>query len=263
MFITSTMGIVDFLKPSTNASDSLPDLIAHEDWKLVVMESKMHPRNASVWALRKRFFDGEHDSRNLPIHQACALCPPKEVIHALYECYPQGVKTGEDTFKRLPLHIACQTNASVETIEALIRYYPEGTRCKDTIGRLPIHYACAHDAPLNVLELLLRTFPASAGCGDNNGWLPIHVACRRGSPVGSIRLLLDWLPQSADMATKKGSTPVMCARKGGNDRRHEDIVEFIEDYIKNRSLSSGKLRDAVLSPGMTEIRHRNVHARGA
>ena len=256
------MGFKDILTPknTNNASAALPDLISHEDWQLVLMEAKMLPRDASKWTVREGFFDGEHSSRVLPIHMAVALQCPPEVVDCLTECYPAGIRMREEAFQRLPLHIACQTNAPIETIEALIHHYPEATRQKDSIGRLPIHYACSHDAPSAVIEILLREFPASAGCGDDNGWLPIHVACRRGANLYVVERLLDCLPQSADMATNKGSTPIICARKGD----HEDIAQFLEDYIQRQS--SSKKFDAfapVGLPAMSTVHHRVVHARGA
>lgn len=263
------MGFKDLLTPnsSNNASAALVDLISHEDWQLVLMESKMWPRDAAKWTVREGFFDGEHDSRVLPIHMACALQCPPDVVDALVECYPQGVRLREEAFQRTPLHVACQTNAPVETIEALIHHYPEACRVKDSIGRLPIHYACSHDAPSSVIEILLREFPASAGCGDDNGWMPLHVACRRGVSLYVIERLLDCLPQSADMATNKGSTPLICARKGGRSKRHEDIVEYLEDYIQRQSEPrEEKKTEAFMPMGMpasATIHHRNVHARGA
>eukprot|EP01082_Thalassiosira_pseudonana_P004616 g4480.t1.1.5e174189 g4480 g4480.t1 contig15:1110086-1110844(-) len=188
------MGIKDFLRNNNSASLALVDLISHEDWKLVEFECKTYPRDCAKWTLLEGFFDGEYDSTVLPLHQACALRPPREIVKLLISCYPEGLRMREETFHRLPLHIACLTNAPLEAIEALIHVYPEATRCKDSIGRLPIHYACAHDVPFGVIDLLLRTFPASAGCGDNNGWLPLHVASRRGLPIYIIQQLLDCFP---------------------------------------------------------------------
>ncbi|KAL9188529.1 hypothetical protein ACHAXT_006907 [Thalassiosira profunda] len=263
------MGFKDLLQPRADrsASAALPDLISHEDWQLVLMECKMWPRDASTWTVREGFFDGEHDSRVLPIHQACALQCPPEVVDALVDCYPRGVEMREEAFKRTPLHVACQTNAPVETIEALIHHCPQACRVKDCIGRLPIHYACSHDAPSSVIEILLREFPASAGCGDDNGWLPLHVACRRGASLYVVERLLDCLPQSADMATNKGSTPLVCARKGGHSRRHEDIVEYLEAYIQRQSSAEEKkvedFTTRMSMPATATIHHRNVHARGA
>ena len=244
------MGFQDLLKSKNNsASAALPDLINHEDWQLVLMETKMWPKDAAKWTVRTGFFDGEHDSRVLPIHMACALQCPPEVIHALVDCHPMGVHMREEAFQRLPLHVACQTNASIETIEALIHHYPEAARVKDCIGRLPIHYACSHNLQSAVIDILLREFPASAGCGDDNGWMPIHVACRRGVSLYVVERLLDCLPQSVDMATNKGSTPIICARKGDNSQQHKDVIEFLE-----------LLHHLIEPPGLV---HKQVHGASA
>ena len=130
------MGLQDLIKTRRNnpASAALPDLIAHEDWQLVMMEVKMWPSLASKWTIREGFFDGEHTSNVLPLHMAVALQCTPEVIDTLVKAYPSGIHMREEAFHRVPLHVACQTNAPLETIEALIHYYPEATRVKDSIG---------------------------------------------------------------------------------------------------------------------------------
>ena len=247
---------------------SLSDLISHEDWNLVYMylNSGYSYLSASKWTLVPGFFDGLFDSHVLPIHQACALCPPKEVTERLSRCYPEGLRLKEDAFSRIPLHIACLTKASKDVIQFLLENYPEGARCKDSIGRLPIHYACAHDVEEEVIEMLLHSFPASAGCADNSGWLPLHVACRRGLSVNVIRQLINCFPPAVDMHTKKGSTALMCAQKGGVERNHLDIVELLnEELMKQSNIGWGNKLDEtqVLSTGICTLRHRNVHAKGA
>ncbi|KAL7441079.1 hypothetical protein ACHAXM_007961 [Skeletonema potamos] len=256
------MGI---FRQKNSASAALPDLINHEDWKLVMMECKMCPMDATKWSVREGFFDGEITSRVLPIHQACALMAPREVIETLVKCYPQGIRMKESAFKRTPLHIACQTKAPIETIEALMHYYPEATRIQDSLGRLPIHYACAHDVPSSILDLLLREYPESAKIGDQNGWLPLHVACRRGVSLYELELLLDCYPQSAEVMTDKGSSPIMCAQKG-KSKHHEDMVQYLEDYIKRSEKSEKDLLSFdTWEPvqKLSTIHHRNIAAKGA
>lgn len=250
---------------------TLSDLISHEDWNLVTMylNSSYAHTASSQWTTIPGFFDGEFDSRVLPIHQACALRPPPEVIDKLSRLYPEGLKRREGAFQRLPLHIACLTSAPVHVVSSLIRNYPEGTRGKDSIGRLAIHYACAHDVEEEVIDLLLGSFPASAGCGDDNGWLPLHVACRRGLSVRIVRKLIDCFPPSVDMPTKKGSTPLSCAQKGGSGRNHLEVIDLLkEELMKQSNIGWGtqKLEDSnspVLTAGMSTLRHRHVHAKGA
>ncbi|KAL3793837.1 hypothetical protein ACHAWO_012706 [Cyclotella atomus] len=261
------MTFQSLLHPSIGTTD-LVELLSHEDWTLVNMYLKSsYARSAATrWTTIRGFFDGEFDSRVLPIHQACALRPPKEVVDQLARCYQEGLKLKEDAFNRLPLHIACLTSAPVEVVESLLRNYPEGARCKDSIGRLPIHYACAHDVEEEVIVMLLRAFPASAGCGDNNGWLPLHVACRRGLSVNVVRQLIHCFPPSIDMPTKKGSTALMCARKGGTDRKHLDVVDLLnEELMKQSNIGWGKKveDENQVAIGLCTLRHRHVHAKGA
>lgn len=260
-----TMGI---FRQNNTASAALADLISHEDWKLVMMECKACPRDATKWSVREGFFDGEITSKVLPIHQASALMAPREVIETLVKCYPQGIKMKESAFHRTALHIACQTNAPIETIEALVHFYPEATRIQDSLGRLPIHYACAHEAPSAILELLLREFPESCKVGDQNGWLPLHVACRRGVTLYELELLLDNYPLSAVMLTDKGSSPIMCARKVKSSK-HEDMVQYLEDYIKRSEQTEKNEKDLISFDSwepphkLSTIHHRNVVAKGA
>ena len=246
-------------------SHELSELISHEDWNLVMMylQSNNYRGAASKWITIPGFFDGEFDSRVLPIHHACALRPPKEALDKLIRCYPDGLKMKENAFNRLPLHIACLTSAPVEMVETLIKNYPEAAMHKDCIGRLPIHYACAHDVEKDVISILLRAFPASAGCADNNGWLPIHVACRRGLSVDVVRQLIKCFPPSVEMPTKKGSTAMSCAQRGGT----RDLIDVLNEELMGQSNDpwGKKLDDPQKEVGLSTsgLRHRHVHANGA
>lgn len=160
-------------EPSGLSSFSLMDLILREDWKLAEMEIRESPGEVKQWVHQEGFFDGEHASNVLPIHQACALRPTKEMIESLYDAYPESISACETTFKRSPLHIACQTGATLEIIQTLLDLYSDAARIKDTLGRLPIHYACSHGASEQIVAALLKAFGGSAACSDKNGWLPL------------------------------------------------------------------------------------------
>eukprot|EP00957_Ditylum_brightwellii_P067156 5097393-Ditylum_brightwellii.AAC.1 len=89
-----------------SGSNKINRYILSEDWSAVKSRCEMHPREAAVWTKRVGFFDGEHESRILPIHQACALHAPKDVIDALIKAYPKGVQALETSFMRNTLHVA-------------------------------------------------------------------------------------------------------------------------------------------------------------
>uniref|UniRef100_A0A7S2ICF1 Uncharacterized protein n=2 Tax=Helicotheca tamesis TaxID=374047 RepID=A0A7S2ICF1_9STRA len=215
-----------------SSSASLMHLIQGEDWKLATMECRMNPKEAAMWSTQPGFFDGIHDARILPIHQACALQPPPEVIEALIECHPAGIRSKESGFDRLPLHVACQTSAGADIIRVLLSYNGEASRTKDCLGRLPLHYACSHRATPEVISLLLDSFPAAAGVEDKNGWIALHVACRFAADPDVVRQLLEILPGATMIKTLKGSTALSLAKKV-KDGSTDEIIKVLEEAMKD------------------------------
>lgn len=207
------------------------DLIMKEDWKLAAMMSLIHPTEARTWFFRPGFFAGKYDSKVLPIHQACALRPPRSFVETLYQVYPEGFSLLEDKFGRTPLHIACQTDASLETIKTLLEVNVEAAKAKDKPGRTPLHYAYLHKAPAEVVEVLLQAFPESIRCADENGWLPIHVASKNCTDPKVLRLLIGQDPTSLKITTDKGSTPLMLAKKS----KHEEVANLIKQLEGTRN----------------------------
>lgn len=66
-----------------------------------------------------------------------------------------------------------------------------------------------------------------------------HVACRFGDDDEVIRLLVDAFPASLKVKTLKGNTPLSCAKKVV-DRKHEHVVELLENMIKEGSQRAQK-----------------------
>lgn len=228
-------------------------------------ECEMHPREARIWSTRVGFFDGEHDSHVLPIHQACALRPTPDFIDVLVQAYPQGVQAKETSFKRLPIHIAVQSSASVDVVTVLLSFYPEGAQVRDTLGRIPLHYACSNGASLDVVESLLAAHPRSASCRDLHGWLPIHVACHFGASSDVIRRLLDSYPDCIKERTEKGSTPLKLVQKI-NCKDKDEIVNILEErawkyWEEPMAHISRSSADATSSSnGIPSIRRRSLGA---
>eukprot|EP00568_Trieres_chinensis_P016612 CAMPEP_0183320058 /NCGR_PEP_ID=MMETSP0160_2-20130417/65282_1 /TAXON_ID=2839 ORGANISM="Odontella Sinensis, Strain Grunow 1884" /NCGR_SAMPLE_ID=MMETSP0160_2 /ASSEMBLY_ACC=CAM_ASM_000250 /LENGTH=266 /DNA_ID=CAMNT_0025486667 /DNA_START=157 /DNA_END=955 /DNA_ORIENTATION=- len=206
----------------------LTNSIIKEDWSAVKTHCELHPRDAKVWTKRVGFFDGEHESQVLPIHQAVALYAPRDVIERIATTYPEGVRSKETAFKRLPVHIACQSGASADVVSALLSFYPEGAQVKDTLGRLPIHYACSNGASAEVVEALLAAYLWAAAAQDIHSWLPIHVACHFGASTEVVRALLNAFPDSIQARTEKGSTPLKLIQKI-NCKNKEEILSLLED----------------------------------
>lgn len=240
-------------------SFSLTELIRNEDWKLAMMA--INPKSASQWTHVAGFFDGEHDSKVLPIHHACALHPPKEVIDKLYEAYPEGFHSKESAYQRLPLHVACQSDASASAIQALLECDVTAAQCKDSLGRVPLHYACSHGAPVEVVAVMLQAFPASAGCVDKRGWLPLHVACRFGDNESVIRLLIKELPASLYTTTKRGTTPLMCAKKVADSPKHQAVVNVLESFMTKAVFADSVMKQHSSPRALLAHQHNGMRQR--
>lgn len=209
-------------------------LLFEEDWQSAITEIECHPHEAKVWSTRPGFFDGDHESNVLPIHVACSVHAPLEVVTAIVQAYPECVQIVESAFKRLPLHVACQFAARSGVIEYLIDQYKAGTMETDILGRLPLHYACSNGASLNVVRALLNVNTAATLYSDLNGWMPLHVAVHFGAETAVIKELLDVSPPSiVNMKTKKGNTAMCLARKI-TWKNKEEVLALL-DHVKQGS----------------------------
>mmetsp|Transcript_14100 Transcript_14100/g.29659 ORF Transcript_14100/g.29659 Transcript_14100/m.29659 type:complete len:305 (+) Transcript_14100:117-1031(+) len=203
-------------------------LLFEEDWVSAITEIECHPNETKLWTTHPGFFDGDHESHVLPIHVACSLHAPVEVIRAIVRAHPQCVSLAESSFKRLPLHIACQFAARIDVIEYLSQMYASGTMAADLLGRLPLHYACSNGAPLDVVDALIKVNPSSVLYADYNGWIPLHVAVHFGAGTVVVKTLVDQMPpMSAETSkTKKGSTALKLAQKVKTKNR-EEVVRLL------------------------------------
>ena len=198
-----------------------------EDWQSAITEIECHPLESQMWSARAGFFDGDHESRVLPIHVACSLHAPLEVVRAIVDAYPGCLRVKESSFKRLPIHVACQFAAPVDVIEYLAQEYVAGTLEPDILGRLPIHYACSNGAPMDVVQTLLRVNPASTLYVDFNGWLPLHVAVHFGASTEVVQEMIRLCPAAVAMKTKKSSTALSLAEKVKTKNR-EEVIEMLK-----------------------------------
>jgi hypothetical protein len=108
------------LRPHINFSrgrNKLNLLLFEEDWQSAIAEIECHPHETKIWSARPGFFDGDHESNVLPIHVACSVHAPIEVIKAIVEAHPEGVQAIESAFKRLPIHVACQFAARADVVD--------------------------------------------------------------------------------------------------------------------------------------------------
>ena len=194
-----------------HACSKLFELILQQDWDDVLFRLEIHPKEASQW--ENVGFDGEHETRVLPFHEACTLNAPLRVIEMLLNAYPEATHKKDLYFHRLPLHFACINCASPEVIRMLVTSYPDGAKVQDSLGRVPLHYAVFSHDSAEIIECLNEAFPDGPQVMDYKGWIPLHVACRHGSAANVLTAILKAYPRGVNNRTYGGMTPYECALK--------------------------------------------------
>jgi ankyrin repeat protein len=132
---------------------ALHDACEHQDTETVLTRTKYNADEA--------YCLDDHDST--PLHIACWGNPPQEVVRALIEVYPQGLKK-KDVHGDTPLHIAVSNPATrIELIQALVEAEPAAASIANREGLMPLHAACRY-SPSNdeIISLLLETYPSAA-----------------------------------------------------------------------------------------------------
>ena len=195
---------------SLKTSD-LSKALSSEDWERAMGLVRSKPETARTWNGRPGFFEGIKHSEVLPIHEACANSEaPLELVEAIIQAYPDGLRLKESAYKRLPLHIACRKNANFGVVSLLIETFADGALIADTLGRLPLHYALSNGADEDIVQTVLRQTPGAARGTDRRGWLPLHVACSVGASTNVIRMILEAYPEGTVIRTNRGTSVERC-----------------------------------------------------
>jgi ankyrin repeat protein len=196
-------------------------LILKKDWKSAMKRAIAFPDEASTWIVTKGF---NGNLRFLPLHKACVLQPPENVITTLMNAYMDGVHD-KDQDGWLPIHCACFYGAGDSVISTLLNANAKGAQSKDDEGRLPLHYACLKGATQGVIDVVLATYMKGVMCKDDEGRLPVHHACSKGAPESVIDALLKASPKSAQSKDDQGRLPLHHAcRKNASERVIRTLV---------------------------------------
>mmetsp|Transcript_1349 Transcript_1349/g.1934 ORF Transcript_1349/g.1934 Transcript_1349/m.1934 type:complete len:346 (+) Transcript_1349:83-1120(+) len=130
-------------------------LLNAKNWKFAVNELKSNPKDACIWNETYASDGRTLTSRVLPIHTACALNAPVQIVRSLIVANRSGLKE-PDNKGFLPIHYACCNSASKESINELIIEYPDSVDVKDHSGMLPLHHAAFWGpSSLDVIKVLL------------------------------------------------------------------------------------------------------------
>ena len=196
-------------------------LISQQDWKHVIHHLSQYPEDASFSYVES---DYDIDVIRLPIHLACSLCAPLEVIESIVGAYPEGIQIKERR-EMYPLHLACKHGASLDIISYLLNNFPDAATFRDAFGRLPLHLACVNNSSKSVIELLLAFYPGSESLKvkDYNG----HTA-------------LTYVDNSWDVITRKevdikAIKSLLCQPEDDNMK---EIMKQVINQVEYKELSS-------------------------
>ena len=125
---------------------NLPPLfyqVQNRSWDDAVRRARSHPHEVTIQ---------EDATGNTPLHMACRLDPPAEVVRALLESSRTTNAEGATA-----LHVAATHRCSAVVIRVLLED-DDATSCLTRAGRAPIHYACMSFRGLGVeaFQLLLE-----------------------------------------------------------------------------------------------------------
>jgi len=160
---------------------------------------------------------------------------PDEVSTWLVVRFPNGKQISV-----LPLHVACALNSPPQLVENLIKPWPKALNAKEKLfGRLPLHLAVTEGADIEVIQVLLKSSKRTAEARDNNGVLPIHLACLSGSSVGVVELLLNAYPASTGIKDRRGNTPLDLAKMSRSKNKH-GIITAVAHFMNVNAALAGK-----------------------
>ena len=121
-------------------------------------DSNPPQRQARTWVTRFDYNEGKQVRwSQLCLHLAIVVEAPLELVRALVELYPQGVRCTDDQ-QMLPIHLALKHGSQDTIVAYLLKKFPEAVNVRGGtgVGRLPVDYAVR--GPNKVLGNILEAF---------------------------------------------------------------------------------------------------------
>jgi hypothetical protein len=139
---------------------NLPPLfyaVIGRNWDAAVRRSISHPHEIVCV---------EDSSGDTPLHIACRLDPPRDLVEALLSARREKNKEGATA-----LHVAASHRCSANVIELMVSYHQSDKDCEPLVleltnrGRTPLHYACLSFRGLGIdaFKILVESTMSSFG----------------------------------------------------------------------------------------------------
>ena len=135
-------------------------------------------------------------------------------VETLLQLFPADCFGSRDNDGDLPLHIACRVGAPVEILHLFVQAYAAALQTADNHGGWPLHAACQADAPsLDAIRFLAAQDPNAVQAPNNDGALPLHLLCGARPSVQVVKYLVQLFEGALAMRTQRGDLPLMVACK--------------------------------------------------
>lgn len=165
-----------------------------------------------------------------PLHKACGNLQPLEIIEKLVECGKEEILQAVSKYDLwTPLHFATRHKPAPGVIPYLLELYPEAAKVCSNHGRLPLHHACWSRKPLSDIESLMSVYPDGVMCLNDEKSLPLHNACHRQSSIDVIQYLVKCFPEGVTYRSLENKTPLEYALEGGSS---DATIQFLGEVTK-------------------------------
>lgn len=111
------------------------------------------------------------------LHDACEHQDTKKVLSIAQVNEREAYSL--DDHNSTPLHIACWSNPPLDVIRALLDAHPQGLKAKDVHGDTPLHIAVSNPMTrVDLVQTLVDACPDALSIANREGLMPLHAACR-------------------------------------------------------------------------------------
>ena len=164
-------------------------------------------------------------------------------FQTLLQLFPANFFVVQTMTGQLPLHIACRVGAPVEILRLFVQAYAAALQTTDNSGGLPLHAACQADAPsLESIRYVVEKDPNAVQAANNDGALPLHLLCGSRPSVQTVQYLLGSFEGALAMRTHQGDLPVMVACKTSSSESviqilltmYPDALIYMQEYYNSR-----------------------------
>lgn len=147
------------------------------------------------------------------LHDACEHQDTKKVLSIAQVNEREAYSL--DDHNSTPLHIACWSNPPLDVIRALLDAHPQGLKAKDVHGDTPLHIAVSNPMTrVDLVQTLVDACPDALSIANREGLMPLHAACRYSPKQDdTIALLVEAYAEAAKHRIKMGSLPPSSTRK--------------------------------------------------